>query len=201
MSSVIAYGLSYVPYVLVSIELTKRFFRRISNAFDALFSPTYFLFYEGSYQPYVYHLMNPLASGSAHPVLMYNADTQLFFPWVDGYSFKELQSDPTSCLPILSLEIVDRKNGKAYYDLTDFVEKVRFVHVANSTDPTVWHVISAWSLSSGIVPCHDSYTVRWIDGNGKTIEVPFYTEVDTEASETTEASEGADSPAPPPVPA
>jgi hypothetical protein len=68
---------------------------------------------------------------------------------------------------MLSLEIVNSAD-RVIYDLSDFVESVRFIETEEYSGPTIHHVLAAWSLSSGIVVDYRMYTIRYIDGNGDT---------------------------------
>jgi hypothetical protein len=157
-----------------TIKSAIEIFSRLAKAYSAVFRPNYYIFFEGSPQPHSFYAVNYWASGSAAPELMYSVDKKLFFPWIprnpitlsEGMDFDAVfVEERYKALPFLSIEIVDAE-GRAAYDLTDFLESMRYVALDGFPAPTLAHVISAWTLSSAIVPDPARYTVRYIDVDG-----------------------------------
>jgi hypothetical protein len=154
------------------------FWERLKRAFYTVTRPNYFIFFEGSANPHRFYETHYWATGSASPELLYCSDTKTFFPWIPRHSsepkfdilgIKELYRP----LPILSLEIVDSKDHVAY-DLTDFVEGLRHVTIAGFTSPTLFHILSAWTLSSAVVPNLTNHSIRYVDSNGDSQTIQIY---------------------------
>ncbi len=189
--SVFSFAESYYTSILDS-------WKRIVRVLNMVFRPDYYIFFEGSAAAHRFYDTQFWASGSATPELMYCASTKTFFPWIprhgthpkfDILGIKELYRP----LSLLSLEIVD-SNDKVFYDLTDFLETLRHVEVTGFSGPSLFHILSAWTLSSGIVPNLITHSVRFIDSDGesKTIrlfhmEDSFSLEGASEASSTSTA--------------
>jgi hypothetical protein len=154
------------------------YWERLKRAFYTVARPNYFIFFEGSATPHRFYETHYWATGSASPELLYCSDTKTFFPWIprhsadpkfDILSIKELYRP----LPILSLEIVDSKDH-VVYDLTDFVEDLRHVTVAGFTSPSLFHILSAWTLSSAVVPNLTNHSIRYVDSNGDSQTIQIY---------------------------
>jgi hypothetical protein len=187
-------ALSLLSTVWGWMETSNRILKRLSNAFDTLFSPRYFIFFEGTHTPHMFHITNPRASGSAAPNLMYNADTHLFFPWSLGYTFEELQQLKHRTTGVLSIELVDKDTNLVHYDLTDFVESVRYVEADDAGEPSIWHIISAWTISSGIVPCQERLLARYVDSSGETHTVPLFEPICLKGEDSADATEDEEAP-------
>lgn len=176
-------------YVASTLEL----WGRMTRAFHIMFRPEYYIFFEGSAIPHNFYNTHYWASGSATPELMYCANTKAFFPWIprnssqptfDILAIKELYRP----LSLLSLEIIDSKD-KVVYDLTEFLETLRHVAVVGFPSPSLFHILSAWSLSSGVVPNLIEHSVRFIDANGDCETIRIYHKEDSVPVETTPVEE------------
>ena len=170
---------------------------RLVEVFQVLTEPIHYVFFEGNVTPYLLRKVNTWASGSAAPELLYSADSKIFVPWLPGQTTDEILSQlladsKLKCLPILSLEIVNEVE-EVVYDLTDFLESVRYMEVDGLPQPTLFHILAAWSISSHVVPNYSKYIVRYIDMNGdvKTMapELSGESEVVESASEGSSAFE------------
>ena len=169
------------------------FFERLKKAYTAVFRPNYYIFFEGATMPHPFYTTHYWASGSAAPELMYCADKKVFFPWIprnpaipsQGVDFDDvLVPERFKSLPYLSMEIVDAE-GRAFYDLTDFLETLRYVALDGFPVPSLGHILAAWTLSSAVVPDPARYTIRYIDADGNL----FPAEEDSAAAETEESKE------------
>jgi hypothetical protein len=82
-------------------------------------------------------------------------------------------------LPWLSAEI--KHMNLTLYDITEFVESIRYFHDEGSSAtwvPSAEHVLSAWSLESGILlDKSGSLVLSVIDENGDGEEIPLYQRV------------------------
>ena len=77
-------------------------------------------------------------------------------------------------LPWLSAEI--KHMNLTLYDITEFVESIRFFH--DEGVPSAEHVLSAWSLESGILLNKSgSLVLSVIDENGEGEDIPLYQRV------------------------
>ena len=102
------------------------------------------------------------------PALMYNMDKNLFY---NSGSLLQLELGTPLPIPILSLEIVD-KNDKILYDLTDFIESMRYIKLSDSyTKPSIGHIISVWQLHSKIILDTSQVCVIYINNNGDTVGI------------------------------
>jgi len=90
--------------------------------------------------------------------MQYDMDARLFIPWGSTASDK-----PHNPLPVLSLAIIDKDTLETLYDLTDYIEKMRYV---NGIVPAIGHIISAWQLYSNIVVDAERCRVNYLDNEG-----------------------------------
>ena len=147
----------------------SRVFQKLDEIGQIAFNPTYYVFYEGYYAPYLYSKTNSWASGSAKATLFYNYDTNVFFPYtltsrmLDSYLMTNARP-----LPILSLDIID-SDEKVHYDLTDYIEKMKFIQVDNLSGPSLAQIVATWTLGSHIVLDATRFSVRYINDYGDTI--------------------------------
>ena len=183
-----------------SMESVAAFFDRLKKAYTAVFRSNYYIFFEGATMPHSFYTTHYWASGSAAPELMYCADKKVFFPWIprnpavpsQGIDFDDvLLPERFKSLPYLSLEIVDAE-GRAFYDLTDFLESLRYVALDGFPVPSLGHILAAWTLSSAVVPDPVRYTIRYIDMDGNLFPVE---EGEATVEESKEADPPADAPA------
>jgi len=120
-----------------------------------------YIFFEDYSCPFLASSVKINSIYSAKPRFVYNSDTLLFFPYV----ILNLQ-DPVkkgTRLPILSLEIID-STSLVIFDLTDYIEKIRYVDVSC---PTISEIIITWTISSGIVLDRNIFKARYIDKDGE----------------------------------
>ena len=158
-------------YTTTAYQNAKQFLTNLKKAYSILARPHYYVFFEGSSAPYSIYDVVCWASGSAAPDMLYWADSKVFMPWVPGGLANIptfLAENASSALPILSLEIVEPKTERVIYDLTEFIEGMRMIELAGLPVPTIQHIISAWTLSSGVVPDFTKYVLRYVDTNGDT---------------------------------
>ena len=156
-------------YAEVSLSWLLGWAKKVVAAWNALTKPADYVFFEGSLVPYPLNATAYYATGSAAPELLYCADTKTFYPFVprtEASALKETMAHRLSCPTVLSIELVDGE-GRVAYDLTDFLETVRIADVEGYPTPTLYHYLSAWTLSSQIVPDYNRLGVRYIDGNGE----------------------------------
>lgn len=169
-ASVLMWAAALYNYAEVSLSWLLGTTRRVVAAWEALTQPADFVFFEGSVIPHPLRNTAYYATGSAPPELIYCADTKTFYPFIPHTpvgAIKTTTSHRLACPTILSIELVDGENRVAY-DLTDFLEGVRFAEVEGFPAPSLYHYLSAWSISSHIIPDYNRLGVRYIDVNGDT---------------------------------
>ena len=143
--------------------------QKIYRALYGAFIPDSFVFFDGVVYPYPEAIINPTASTSATPVWRYLSETKQFVAWSLRSSLESAQMSHS--LPILSMDIYEGDN--TVYDLTDFTEKIRVYNDSMTPlSPSVAHIVSAWTLCSGIVldPSRD-FRIRYMTQDAETVEV------------------------------
>jgi hypothetical protein len=133
---------------------------------------TYILFKDIAF-PVLENLTNVESSKSALPQWKYIADQYQFFEWYPGGKTTVQNCVSSDSLPMLSMEILD--GDEVIYDLTDFIAKVRVYNSTDTPSLSIEHIVAAWMLDAGTVlnPSRN-YTVRYINTNAVTIELPLY---------------------------
>jgi len=166
-----------LPILLISESLFKSvisFLFRLYEAADTLVKPSIHVFLENYEQPFPARSIDLTSVHSATPTLAYNADTYVFFPYNNDLTYTHMLTDhKLQTLPILSLEIVGPDSSVAF-DLTDFVEKLRYVDISGADCPEIFEVFSAWAIMSRVVLDKDVYTARLIKNDGKTYTTSLY---------------------------
>jgi hypothetical protein len=99
-------------------------------------------------------------------VLYYNADKMLFYPYV------LLSDNKNYSFPYLSLEVIDDDNNTVY-DLTDFIEKVRYIKLSNTETPSLSSIILMWLTLTGKFPNPEKHSIRYIDDSGDEHTTPL----------------------------
>jgi hypothetical protein len=66
------------------------------------------------------------------------------------------------------MEIID-DNERCVKDLTDFIEKLRYIHIPNMEVPTISNIIAAWCVTNSLPLNRKDYSVRYIRSNGDEI--------------------------------
>jgi len=120
-----------------------------------------YIFFENYSLPFSEHTVNFNTTNMDLIKFAYSPDKKLFFNYseVAAIELKPMR------LPILSLEIIDI-SSLVIYDLTDYVEKVRYV---NTRCPTISEVIMAWIIQDGRVLDKSSVKARYIEEDGTEI--------------------------------
>ena len=140
----------------------KRFKNKLNASYNLLLNENIYTFLNNSVYPYD----NNYKIDS--PALIYNMDKNLFY---NSSSLLQLDLGTVVPIPILSLEIVD-KNDKTLYDLTDFIESMRYIKLSDSyTSPSIGHIISVWQLHSKIILDTNNVCVIYINNSGNTVGI------------------------------
>jgi hypothetical protein len=150
-----------------TMERIRAFLKRIENVVELLTQPMIYGFFEKIQAPYLLSPLNLTASAAARVELLYNQTSKTFYP--NRGTLGAHPDEPTIKLPILSLDIVNSE-GETQYDLTDFVETIKVIHVDELAKPCISDIVEVWQLSSGIVLDRDLFKVRYITEDGDTID-------------------------------
>jgi hypothetical protein len=129
---------------------------------ESLFTPVLYGFYYGYEQPIPYRLTN-----TCKPYLFYDTERKIFF--TDCNSI-----DTTYSLPLLSMEINDI-NNTLMYDLTNFIEDIRF---SGSTAPSISSIVMLWSTLNTTYLNPKLHVVRYIDTTGDMRECTFFNDIE-----------------------
>jgi hypothetical protein len=171
-----AWALSWILYGVLcyesAVETSTYIFDKSVYLFDILFSPRFFVFFKGYVQPLEFRLTQLFATGQARAILMYDSENCLFFEYKNGTPFSE-SCDPSlkrHTLPILSLEIID-SSKTAHYDLSDYIEKLKYI---GDLDLTLSQVLMAWSTASSILPDPERFSLRYINMDGDSFETDLF---------------------------
>ncbi len=141
-------------------------FRKFYESIALIVSPKIYIFFEEYSMPFLVFSLNMDRNLIGKPIIVYNADEYVFFPYIPLKSFAEIviynKANPVS---ILSMEIIDG-NERCVKDLTDFVEKLRYIHILNMEVPTVSNIVAAWCVTNSLALNRKDYSVRYIRSNG-----------------------------------
>jgi len=152
---------------------TKKAYCALQDAF----TPKTYILFSGHPTAYLESAVSVDASTSAKPLWYYTPENGHFVEYTDGSSAQVLEKTSPSIhtLPVLSMEIVE--NSNVVYDLTDFAEAARVYNATSAvSSPSIAHIMSAWSASSGIVLSSTRpFKLRLVDTAANTVE----TEIDS----------------------
>ena len=138
-------------------------------AYEAFSNPQVFVFFKGVAGAFDARHVSLIASASAIPEFYYEPANHLFYPYIPTERQEDVRQGKQICLPMLSLEILDN-SGKVHYDLTDFLEKIRFVEREGCTSPAVAHLVAAWQTSSHIIVDPTRFKARFLTSDAEEIE-------------------------------
>lgn len=120
--------------------------RKVSTAVRQSLSDELYVFFEGSIYPYPLHNLQLDHPGSPPIEWYYNSTTQVF---ISSRLYVSSQSYPTKHIPYLSTEV--KYNDLTLYDISEFMNTLRWAGEEGRAMPTAPHLLAAWTLSSGIV--------------------------------------------------
>ena len=144
------------------------FVKKVNIVYAAVTRPEYYIFFKNSAYPYLLSNTHPWATGSAVPEFVYWANSKIFMPWVSNNVYRVEPWENGNTLPLLSLDLVNTSDDTVAYDLTDFIEGVRYV---GDSIPTLNQVIAVWTLASNVVPNLAEMKIRYVNEDGETIVI------------------------------
>lgn len=164
-------NLYIIAPALKLINLYTRCCSRLNRINDSLYtainivvSDDVYLFLKDSTFPHDFKRYNEI---NVKPALLYNMTTNTFYPSSHFLSVNELFRIGTKLpIPILSLEIID-KNKNTLYDLTDFIEPMRYVKLTYMyATPTIGHIVSVWQLAFKVILDESEVSVKYMNRDG-----------------------------------
>jgi len=144
------------------------FVKKINIVYAAVTRPEYYIFFKNSAYPYLLSNTHPWATGSAAPEFVYWSQSKIFMPWVSNDVYYVSPKEDGKTLPLLSLDLVNTSDDTVAYDLTDFIEGVRYM---GESIPTLNQVIAVWTLASNVVPNLAEMKIRYVNEDGETIVI------------------------------
>jgi len=151
-----------------SYTSVAEYVKKIRMVYEELSRPEYYIFFKNSAYPYRLSNTHAWATGSAVPEFVYWADSKIFMPWVSNDVYHVAPWENGNTLPMLSLDLVNTSDDTVAYDLTDFIEGVRYV---GESIPTLNQVIAVWTLVSNVVPNLAEMKIRYVNEDGETIVI------------------------------
>lgn len=168
---------------LQSIVFLIRFFNMSSECLQALWlllrsivkgvkrgvTENIYVFFEGSSYPYYLDDIQMASPAIPSVEWYYNAKTHTF---ISARLYNNSQQYHTHHIPYLAAEV--KYNDLLLYDISDFIDSVRWGGEEDEGMPNADHLVSAWTLSSGIVlKRSDAMTLSVINTDGDDMRVPL----------------------------
>lgn len=174
-----------VVYFLRFMNLTGQFlqflwllFGNIGKGIRKSVKDDIYVFFKDSSYPYSVLDVQLTGSGTPEIEWYYNASTRTF---LTSRLYTNSQTYHTHHIPYLTAEV--KYNDLILYDISDFINSVRWAGVddpsghQSETMPNVDHLISAWSLSSGVVlKRSSSMNLCVINTDGEEVKLPLRNE-------------------------
>lgn len=110
------------------------------------FQDDQYVFFRGSSHPYLLNEIRLGSPGVPEPEWYYNATTHTF---LTARLYNNSQAYHTHHIPYLAAEV--KYNDLILYDISEFVNSVRWAGEDTEGMPNMDQLISAWTLSSGVV--------------------------------------------------
>jgi hypothetical protein len=128
-----------------------------------------YVFFQGSSHPYYLDDIQ-MTSPAIPPVeWYYNAKSHTF---ISARLYNTSEQYHTHHIPYLTAEV--KYNDLILYDISDFINSVRWAGEEGETMPNADHLVSAWTLSSGIVlQRSDAMALSVINTDGEDARVPL----------------------------
>lgn len=165
-----------VMYFLQFINIMTRFFgsswsvcKNVYKGVKKSLSENVYVFFEGSSYPYPLDEIDLRSPGVPSVEWYYNHTTHTF---VSARLYNNSQTYQTHHVPYLSTEI--QYNDLTLYDVTEFMNDVRWAGEEGEPMPNADHLVSAWTLySSVVVKRSDAVSLRVINTDGDEQRVPL----------------------------
>jgi hypothetical protein len=144
-----------------AVDMSRKVYRSLM--------PDTYVFFGSS--PFPYRMTDVNTSGPAVAPISwyYDADTQFF---LSGRMFETQKPYRAHHLPFLSAVV--KYDTLVLYDISDFVESLKWAGDEGEEHPPVSFILAAWTLRSGVVIQNsDLLRLEVIDDNGETVQFRF----------------------------
>lgn len=165
-----------IMYFLQFMNVMSRFLssswtvcRNVYKGVKRSLSENVYVFFEGSSYPYALDEIEMKSPGVPSIEWYYNQTTKTF---VSARLYANSQHYQTHHIPYLSTEL--QYNDLTLYDVTEFMNDVRWAGEDGEPMPNADHLVSAWTLHSGVVVKRsDAVSLRVINTDGDEQRVPL----------------------------
>jgi hypothetical protein len=163
-------------YLIRFLRLTGEFLQfvwllvgNVGKGVKQTFQQPVYVFFKDSDHPYLVSDVQLNCSGTPEIEWYYNATTHTF---VTSRLYNNSESYHTHHIPYLTAEV--RYNDLILYDISEFINSVRWAGEDSEGMPSVNHLLSAWSISSGIVlKRSEQMNLNVINTDGNEAKIPL----------------------------
>jgi hypothetical protein len=142
MVALLRFFMMTVKFLSASWSVAQKTGKAVRNSFR----DEQYVFFEGSSFPYKLEDLHLDSPGVPAVEWYYNATTNTF---ITARLYANSQQFTKHHIPYLAAQI--KYNELTLYDISEFVDSVRWAGEEGEVMPNVDHLVSAWTLSSGIV--------------------------------------------------
>lgn len=147
-------------------------FGNITQGAKKTFQDEQYVFFRGSSYPYPLEDIHLGSPGVPEPDWYYNVKTRTF---LSARLYNNSQAYHTHHIPYLAAEV--KYNDLILYDISEFINSVRWAGEETEAMPNMDHLISAWTLSSGVVLKRSpQMDVAVINTDGNEVRIPLRSE-------------------------
>jgi hypothetical protein len=139
------YALRFLNTSAQFLQFVWLLFGNVGRGVQRSFQDDVYVFFKDSVHPYFVKDVQLNVSGTPEVEWYYNSKTHTF---ISANLYNTSETYHTHHVPFLTAEV--KYDDLTLYDISEFVNSVRWAG-ENEAMPSVSHLISAWSLSSGIV--------------------------------------------------
>jgi hypothetical protein len=165
--TVFLYTLKFLMFSWSFVSTVSSFVGTVGKGVVRSLQPETYVFFEGSTHPYSLRDLNLRAPGVAPIAWYYDAKKHEF---LSSRLFENSSHYHTHHLDYLASEI--KYNDLVLYDISDFIDSVRWAGEEQETAPSAECLLAAWSLDSGVVlQKTQSLFLSVINGEGNTVRI------------------------------
>ena len=141
----------------------------VTQGVKKTFQDEQFVFFKDTSYPYLLSDIKLNSPGVPDVEWYYNSKTHTF---LTARLYNNSQAYHPHHIPYLTAEI--RYNNLVLYDISEFINSVRWAGEESEAMPNLDHLISVWSLSSGIVLQRSAgMTLSVINTDGAEVQIPL----------------------------
>jgi hypothetical protein len=168
MMSLLRFFMMTVNFLSASWSVAQKTGKAVRNSFR----DEQYVFFEGSSFPYKLEDLHLDSPGVPAVEWYFNATTNTF---ITARLYANSQHFTKHHIPYLAAQI--KYNELTLYDISEFVDSVRWAGEEGEAMPNVDHLVSAWTLSSGIVLRRSpTMVLSVINTDGNDAQIPLRNE-------------------------